>query len=72
MSGTLTNQTVAAGQPIVLEFETYMEMPTSLTLVNECPGEFDPQKSNKMFGNALGHSYKLNEKGYKFLTSLVS
>ena len=27
--------------------------------------------SNKMFGNAMGHSYRLNERGYKFMNQLV-
>jgi hypothetical protein len=48
-------------------------MPTALTIFNECSGEFDPQKSNKMFGNTniLG-SYKetslLSPTSYKLFT----
>jgi len=42
-----------ADKPIVLEFETYMEMPASLTLVNESAGVFDPKKRGV---TALGHS----------------
>lgn len=29
------------------------------------------KSSNKMFGNVLGHSYRLNERGFKFLNQLV-
>jgi hypothetical protein len=39
-------------KPVVLEFETHLAMPAALTIFNECAGEFDPQKANKMFGNA--------------------
>lgn len=65
--------TAPEDRPIVLEFETYLELPASLSIINECPGEFDPQKANKMFGNAaiLG-SYKetslLSPTSYKLFT----
>jgi mono/diheme cytochrome c family protein len=60
-------------KPVVLAFEVYMAMPTSLTIVNECPGEFDPQKANKMFGMAsIVGSYKepslLSPTSYKLFT----
>ena len=29
------------------------------------------KSSGKMFGNAMGHSYRLNERGYKYLNELV-
>ncbi len=63
----------AEDKPIVLEFETHLAMPAALTIFNECAGEFDPQKANKMFGDAtvLG-SYKetslLSPTAYKLFT----
>jgi len=60
-------------KPIVLELETHLEMPTALTLVNECSDPFDPKKANTMFRNAaiLG-SYKepslLNPISFKLFT----
>jgi hypothetical protein len=72
---TVFDADVAAPEdkPIVIEFETHLELPAALTIVNECPGEFDPQKANKLFGNAaiLG-SYKepslLSPTSYKLFT----
>lgn len=60
-------------KPIVIEFETHLSFPAALTIFNECPGEFDPQKANKIFGkaNILG-SYKqpnlLTPTAYKLFT----
>jgi hypothetical protein len=47
-------------RPVILEFETFMEMPASLTIINECPGAFDPKKRG---ATALGHAALLG--GYK-------
>jgi len=60
-------------EPIVLEFETHLAMPAALTIFNECPGEFDPQKANKMFGNAtilgsLKETSLLTPTAYKLFT----
>lgn len=60
-------------KPIVIEFETHLAMPAALTIFNECRGEFDPQKANKMFGNAaLLGSFKetslLTPTAYKLFT----
>ena len=63
-----------ADKPIVLEFETYMEMPASLTIFNECPGEFiSKQRGAAALGNAaLIGNYKetslLNPTGFKLFT----
>lgn len=60
-------------KPVILEFETFMEMPAALTIINECPGEFDPKKRGTSLGPAatLG-AYKepslLNPIGYKLFT----
>lgn len=60
-------------QPVVLEFEAHMAMPIALSIFNEAPGAFDPQKTTKAFGNAtiLG-SYKepslLSPTAYKLFT----
>lgn len=60
-------------KPVVLEFETHLAMPAALTIFNECPGEFEPQKATKMFGNTtvLG-SYQetslLSPTAYKLFT----
>jgi mono/diheme cytochrome c family protein len=60
-------------KPVVLEFETQLAMPAALTIFNECPGEFDPQKANKMFGNAtvlgsLKETSLLTPTAYKLFT----
>jgi hypothetical protein len=61
------------GKPVVLQFETHLSMPTALTIFNECPGEFEPQKANKILAkaNILG-SYKepslLSPTSYKLFT----
>lgn len=47
-------------RPVILEFEAFMEMPASLTIINECPGEFDLKKRG---ATALGHAALLA--GYK-------
>jgi mono/diheme cytochrome c family protein len=60
-------------KPVVLEFETFMDMPAALTIINECPGEFDPKKRGAALGPAaiLG-AYKepslLGPTGYKLFT----
>lgn len=60
-------------KPVVLEFETHLAMPAALTIFNECAGEFDPQKANKMFGNAtvlgsLKETSLLTPTAYKLFT----
>jgi mono/diheme cytochrome c family protein len=61
-------------KPVILEFETYMEMPASLTIFNECPGEFDPKKrGTTALGNAaLLGAYKdpslMSPTSYKLFT----
>jgi hypothetical protein len=60
-------------KPLVLEFETHLGMPAALTIFNECAGEFDPQKANKMFGNAtvlgsLKETSLLTPTAYKLFT----
>ena len=61
-------------KPVILEFETYMEMPASLTIFNECPGEFaGKERSTTSLGHAaiLG-AYKepslINPISYKLFT----
>lgn len=60
-------------KPVVLTFETHLAMPAALTIFNECAGEFDPQKANKMFGNAtvlgsLKETSLLTPTAYKLFT----
>src|SRR5690606_20538801 len=58
------------GKPVVLEFETHMDMPATLTIFNECAEEFDAKKRGPTLGKAtiLG-AYKepslLNPIGFK-------